>query len=175
MFKTDSLGKKELHVEAEFTSPAGRAEYDEKEDNESASNAGETECTLNVNSSINKNNDRLCRTCGKEFPDKWGLRSHTKAVHLKNTDYKCGKCGAGFPFKSYLARHKMKIHEKITWPCKECGKAFSEETSLSAHMKGVHLKIKDQICNECGAAFSYKNKLTRHKKEVHLKIKCRKK
>ena len=46
-----------------------------------------------------------CRDCLKRFANKWSLKAHVKAIHLKGKQFTCSACFKSFNFKCNLERH----------------------------------------------------------------------
>ena len=46
-----------------------------------------------------------CRDCFKRFANKWSLKAHVKAIHLKGKQFTCSVCFKTFNFKCNLERH----------------------------------------------------------------------
>ncbi|XP_063697423.1 zinc finger protein ZFP2-like [Culicoides brevitarsis] len=114
-----------------------------------------------------------CHDCGRRFVDKFLLKKHLIALHLREKTYLCSKCGDSFTSAQNLRRHVYKVHEKLiprynsSLPeekkgiCKYCGLKFSDKYELGQHVKTHTLIYK---CKICAKKFASEITLTNHEK-----------
>ncbi|XP_039618261.1 zinc finger protein 93-like [Polypterus senegalus] len=90
--------------------------------------------------------DHCCVECGREFPKKSALQTHTRvhSFHKKarETPYCCSECG------KHLKDHTRVHTGEKPYCCNECGKQFSQKCNLQTHTK-VHTGEKPYCCSEC--------------------------
>ena len=74
-----------------------------------------------------------CKTCGKRYLNKSGLKRHLKEAHGENR-FECTECGQFFPVKHSLDRHMANVHHPTRYACPIC-KDISV-VHLKAHLTG---------------------------------------
>lgn len=75
--------------------------------------------------------------CGKAFNNKYNLKRHINAVHLKIQEFKCEFCSKLFLSKIAYKEHRYS-HQKIKpleCPYRDCGLRFSRSSLLCKHKK----------------------------------------
>ena len=128
-----------------------------------------------------------CEYCGKEYTNKFHLRTHiirkhdeVRDEHSFKSDHdnassvrkeQCNECGKLF-FKKYLEKHVRTVHEgkrDQIHKCEHCGKEYVHKFRLRTHIKRDHDNIRDEKCDQCGKLFFCTETLKRHIKNVHNK------
>lgn len=69
--------------------------------------------------------------CGKSFPVRWALKSHSK-IH-KEKQFSCNYCDKKFHQKVQLETHIKFKHLGISHNCDNCGKQFENKYLLKYH------------------------------------------
>ncbi|XP_034836902.1 zinc finger protein 383-like [Maniola hyperantus] len=104
----------------------------------------------------------LCDICGKVVRDKYQLRQHKRAVHLKIRPYTCGFCD-----KSFQKKYTLKVHEQThtgkRYRCGVCDRLFTRNDTLARHLNNCHTDSKNK-CQKCDKTFPTKLKLAAHQK-----------
>ncbi|RZF39183.1 hypothetical protein LSTR_LSTR014669 [Laodelphax striatellus] len=99
-----------------------------------------------------------CAVCGKSCKDIPQFKEHMKSEHV---DLKCKDCGKSFPSKSRLKSHSS-IHKEKKYLCELCSSAFHRLDQYKSHYKRKHTDLKDFICRECGKSWKTKGDLSQH-------------
>ncbi|XP_018396629.1 PREDICTED: zinc finger protein 235-like [Cyphomyrmex costatus] len=111
-----------------------------------------------------------CRTCNKEFKNKYNLRIHER-IHNDEKPYKCDICGHMTSTKGNLSSHILAIHNKHTggksYKCGTCNKEFKNKYNLRIHER-IHNDEKPYKCDICGHMTRSKYNLSAHILAMHF-------
>ena len=81
--------------------------------------------------------------CCKEFNNKYNLKRHINAVHLKIKDFQCEECGkklvSKVAFKEHSYSHLRVKPLKCPYP--NCPLSFSRSSLLCSHKKSHNMKL----------------------------------
>ncbi|XP_070497887.1 zinc finger protein 60-like [Chironomus tepperi] len=149
----------------------------------------------------NKNENNICKHCGKKLSSKYCLKVHMKNIHPNELSlFECEICN-----RRFLGKHCMEAHIKKKHPngqidqfeCDFDGKIFKTKRLLNihmgchfplvecqichkmlkylcmrAHLKNFHATGKNFNCNICDQQFKSKNYLNIHEKIHDKKFEC---
>ena len=105
----------------------------------------------------------VCDTCGKEFGDKYDLRTHIARMHERTDDFHCDKCSQKYPSKNSLQRHKNRVHaESDAYVCKVCSARCGDSGELKMHMR-TH-DAPGFKCRFCGKMIKSKQSWVAHER-----------
>lgn len=138
--------------------------------------------------------DYICEHCGKGFPVKWELNTHTVSlhstgvylqcqhcpfkaarkfdlvehirVHTGERPFTCEKCGLTFRTRCVWKRH-LKYHKGKNVQCTQCPRKFHQRSDMLAHCNNVHDRLYVYLCNKCGITYAKLATLRRHLTERH--------
>ena len=81
-----------------------------------------------------------CHICGFVCSNKYRLKTHISAVHLKEKKFECPRCpGKEFTKMGVLREHCMYHHLKIKpFVCAVCGAAYWQKLHMGAHIAETH-------------------------------------
>ncbi|XP_072179792.1 uncharacterized protein [Diadema setosum] len=113
-----------------------------------------------------------CQLCSENFPTKWDLNKHVRAVHPGEAScgqfiYKCEMCPKTFAKKWDLKRHR-KLHSKEmsvlgNVKCDCCSRSYATDRNLEAHRKinifkqgYVHAPKKGNVHGQNGLPVQFK-------------------
>ncbi|XP_039297735.1 transcription factor E4F1 [Nilaparvata lugens] len=99
-----------------------------------------------------------CGECGLSFRDIPQFKEHMKSEHVNLT---CNDCGKTFPNKARLKSHSL-IHREKKFLCELCSSAFQRSDQYKAHYLRKHTDARDFRCVECGKFWKTKGDLTQH-------------
>ena len=120
----------------------------------------------------NKEECKICETCGKAVPWK-NFKSHVKKNHTnsgKSYSHCCDRCGKRYNNSSHLTHHIKSAHDGIKVPvictvCPICHETFKSRTAMNCHRNIEH--DKKYGCNECGKYFGNNSRLETHRNIKH--------
>ncbi|XP_052069588.1 oocyte zinc finger protein XlCOF6-like [Mytilus californianus] len=119
-----------------------------------------------------------CRTCGKNFNQRYNLFIHMKYHYSQiPRPFACKECD-----KNFTSKHRLFVHQQThsidKFTCSICGKQFLTTESRSAHYRR-HVKEKRHACEVCGHKFLSPSELDahsiKHEKQVFECSLCNKK
>lgn len=103
-----------------------------------------------------KDFDKYCDICGRQFSSKNSLNSHIENAHY----FHCEQCEQKFQEKHSLESHVRRMHGRVKNNCTECGASFRSAETLKLHMK-IHEKPNFD-CSKCSRQFMTKHELENH-------------
>jgi len=111
---------------------------------------------------------RRCEKCNKDFATNFGLKKHTRLVHMEINDFICEYCNKSFSCNESLKNH-TRVHTGEVLSCKfdNCNKSFLNPRDLKDH-ENVHTKETSYLCPDCGDVFDTNKKMLNHR-EKHKK------
>lgn len=120
-----------------------------------------------------------CKVCKVKFPSRPPLTAHMR-TH-KGEPHPCHECGKEFPDKFILRTHIRMVHtpkEELPFQCPypDCQNGYIDTTTLLIHLNNVHFKMYVYSCQYgCpGANYKDQSNLRAHLKKKHdLKYKSR--
>lgn len=107
----------------------------------------------------------FCELCGKEYKDKWILKSHLRLYHSDpNERSQCTICGHFLKNAVMLRRHKAALHktDEQAFTCETCGKKCPSKGALIGHRRIKHLLEANFNCSFCDKKFKQKIDLKEH-------------
>ncbi|CAG7817836.1 unnamed protein product [Allacma fusca] len=123
--------------------------------------------------SSSKQNNILCKVCGKKFVNLGLLIAH-KTMYASGTccrlqnEFICKICKMNFVSKALLCKHQLSHKDSRPFCCEFCRKTFKSKYAMRMHRAWTHLRNshKKFACEICGEKFDRLLLLTLHDK-VH--------
>ncbi|XP_055589139.1 zinc finger protein ZFMSA12A-like isoform X1 [Uranotaenia lowii] len=113
----------------------------------------------------------VCDVCGKAYPSRSSLKTHSYSHDKDNMPFKCTICGKGFPLKNKLKVHIMRHKGEKNFTCPDCGLQKVSQHELTAHIRLVHTRECTQVCDICSHEFTCLDGLKIHVRTVHQGLK----
>ena len=113
-----------------------------------------------------KNNQSVCDTCGKIYPNLIALNEHVRVYHGK--EHPCTQCEKKFATSNLLKRHMVIHTSNNKFSCDSCTKTFTRFDNLRRHkMEGCNNESQEFSCDICHKYFSRERQLKMHIKFHH--------
>lgn len=112
----------------------------------------------------------FCELCGKSYPNKKKLKTHTSNVHKINYNRMCHLCGKTVRGDKALERHQLQhAGIKPMVKCHVCNAELSTKGILKAHMIALHPEDTNvkYDCEICGKKSPSQRALKNHMDYVH--------
>ncbi|XP_041983886.1 zinc finger protein 37-like [Aricia agestis] len=115
-----------------------------------------------------------CPECGRVFTKKIYMTNHYKLFHLKQTQHYCNICDKYYSNAFGLRTHTRYVHMKEEKPrnkiCDICGRAFHNQKILTNHIR-THTGERPYKCPHCPAAFAQRTAMMSHIRTQHKYLK----
>ncbi|RZF44236.1 hypothetical protein LSTR_LSTR003876 [Laodelphax striatellus] len=110
-----------------------------------------------------------CRRCGKQFPDRYSYKVHSKS-HECEKCWRCELCPYASVSQRHLESHMLILTDQKPYQCNQCDQSFRQKQLLKRHQNLYHNpnyvppppREKTHECPECQRAFRHKGNLIRH-------------
>ena len=124
-----------------------------------------------VNQSEKEEKTHKCDQCDYTVHNKYALKKHISAVHLKMKPFKCETCGKACSSSEGLKSHVKRMHlDQREYGCDLCIKRFNVPSELKNYKAMCHTNYEDMTkysCDVCDFVTVYKQSLGNHKLLIH--------